>query len=97
MLPKRSSMYPRGDSSKHYSPECVEWAFSEVGFPIYGVLRSSRGREWKTITLPTINSFGIHRRMFGFRAEVNQQGDGEEHVLSPSYTWVGQGSEFKFV
>src|SRR5215211_5579392 len=30
MLPKRSSIYTRGDSSKHYSPECVEWGFSEV-------------------------------------------------------------------
>src|SRR5215213_6920046 len=30
MLPKRSSMYTRGDSSKHYSPERVEEEFSEV-------------------------------------------------------------------
>jgi hypothetical protein len=31
----------RGQRSKlvKYSPECVEGTFSEVGFPIYGVLK----------------------------------------------------------
>jgi hypothetical protein len=35
MLPKRSSMYPRGDSNL-YSPECVEKEFSEVGQEFIG-------------------------------------------------------------
>src|SRR5215217_4636495 len=42
MLPKRSSMYPRGDSNL-YSPECVEKEFCELRH--YGVLGSSR-RPW---------------------------------------------------
>ena len=29
------------DNIVRYSPEFVEWAFSEVGFPLYGVLGSS--------------------------------------------------------
>src|SRR5215208_2025270 len=28
-----------------YSPECVELGFSDVGFPLYGVLRSSHSKN----------------------------------------------------
>jgi hypothetical protein len=32
---------PHRAGAMHYSLECVEWGFSEVGLPLYGVLGSS--------------------------------------------------------